>query len=395
MDERIRTSCLVIIASAIVLAAMEYLKEILRPFFVALTFRYLLTPVIEFLSCRSRTSRKVCRSPCGIRLPRPIAIVLAFFLAFWVLLFLGALVARSVALFSSNAQLYSRRVNDAISNAYETWRATLGGGDDPDSDATKFGEALTESLSAGLKELNIPGMIGKLLGSAAKVAEDTVYVLLFLIFMLASEGESAEEEGDEEAGIAAGIGEEASAGGSTQTLVQRIDEQIFTYIRGKAVIACIVASAAAAVYFAVGLDLWLVFGVLTFFLNFIPSVGLFIAVLLPMPMVLLEPGMSVAITFFVPLLTSIIAKDVLEPLLIGHATSLKPIVMLMSIMLFGTIWGMVGMVMAVPMTAVLRIFLKNMGHPLSRFIAEVMGSTGMRRSRGGQGFKAKHPGHML
>lgn len=118
-----------------------------------------------------------------------------------------------------------------------------------------------------------------------------------------------------------------------------------------------------------------------------------------MPMVLLEPGSSVAITFFVPLLSSIVAKDVLEPLLIGHATSLKPIVMLMSIMLFGTIWGMVGMVMAVPMTAVLRIFLKNVEHPLPRWVAEVMG--GPMRTRGRRSPKTrgsaivKSPGHML
>ena len=44
-----------------------------------------------------------------------------------------------------------------------------------------------------------------------------------------------------------------------------------------------------------------------------------------MPMVLLEPGSSVAITFFVPLLSSIVAKDVLEPLLIDddHQTRVK------------------------------------------------------------------------
>ena len=115
---------------------------------------------------------------------------------------------------------------------------------------------------------------------------------------------------------------------------------------------------------------------------------------------------------------------VLEPLLIGRATSLRPIVMLLSIMIYGSIWcmacarnsphawhvhasplarmhvhrhrawhlhgrmqanaqaacttlpshrGMVGMIMAVPMTAVLRIILRNIEHPLSRNCADLLG----------------------
>ena len=42
---------------------------------------------------------------------------------------------------------------------------------------------------------------------------------------------------------------------------------MFTYIRGKAIIAALVACTASAIYFSVGLNLWLVFGVLAFWLN--------------------------------------------------------------------------------------------------------------------------------
>ena len=95
----------------------------------------------------------------------------------------------------------------------------------------------------------------------------------------------------------------------------------------------------------------------------------------------LEPsfsGWDVAAAFLGPLTTATFAKDVLEPWLIGAATSLHPVVMLLSIMLFGTIWGMVGMIMAVPLTAIMRIVLKNIEHPLSRYIADVLGGTRTR-----------------
>ena len=62
------------------------------------------------------------------------------------------------------------------------------------------------------------------------------------------------------------------------------------YIRGKTAISLLVASINATIYWAVGLDLWLAFGVLAFFLNFIPNVGGIGAVLLTMPRTAARPG---------------------------------------------------------------------------------------------------------
>ena len=64
---------------------------------------------------------------------------------------------------------------------------------------------------------------------------------------------------------------------------------------------------------------------LTFFLNFIPNVGGLGAVLLPMPLIALDPQFSsaeTAVSFLVPFGVNIFAKDVLEPKILGHATDL-------------------------------------------------------------------------
>jgi predicted PurR-regulated permease PerM len=85
-------------------------------------------------------------------------------------------------------------------------------------------------------------------------------------------------------------------------------------------------------------EMWLVFGVLAFFLSFIPNIGLVIAVLLPMPIVALDPSFStldVALTFLVPAIVGTIAKDILEPWLLGNATSLHPVAVLLVILMFG------------------------------------------------------------
>jgi len=125
----------------------------------------------------------------------------------------------------------------------------------------------------------------------------------------------------------------------------------------------------------VGQQLWLVFGLLAFWLNFIPNIGMFTAVCLPMPLTALDPKfepIQIAAAFFGPMTTGILAKDVLEPIVIGGGAGLQPVVVLLSIMLWGSVWGVTGMVLAVPMTAVCRIYLQATPHPLTRYAAAVM-----------------------
>ena len=86
---------------------------------------------------------------------------------------------------------------------------------------------------------------------------------------------------------------------------------------------------------------------LTFFLNFIPNVGGLGAVLLPMPLIALDPQFSsaeTAVSFLVPFGVNIFAKDVLEPKVLGHATDLNPVTILLAILIYGSVWGVTGMV---------------------------------------------------
>jgi len=153
---------------------------------------------------------------------------------------------------------------------------------------------------------------------------------------------------------------------------------IFVYIQGKVLLSCFVSGAQGLTLWAVGLELWLVFATLTFALNFVPNVGMFCAVLLPMPLVALDPGFSgvqIALAFFLPAACGTLSKDVLEPLLIGHSTSLQPVALMLAIMVWGSVWGVTGMVLAVPITAVGRIYLLGIDHPLAQYLAKKIAGT--------------------
>ena len=71
-----------------------------------------------------------------------------------------------------------------------------------------------------------------------------------------------------------------------------------------------------------------------------------------------------------------IVGNVLEPLLFGHSLDLQPVVILLSLMVWGMLWGLVGMVLAVPITAVIKIHLSTIDHPLAASLVHVLGGGG-------------------
>ena len=93
-----------------------------------------------------------------------------------------------------------------------------------------------------------------------------------------------------------------------------------------------------------------------------------------------------ATAFFVPLLFGSFSKDVLEPWLIGDATSLQPVALMLAILMWGSIWGVTGMILAVPITAVMRIYLEHLDHPLPKYIAKILAGKGS-----GHGHKPEPP----
>ena len=131
----------------------------------------------------------------------------------------------------------------------------------------------------------------------------------------------------------------------------------------------------AGLLYALRVDLWLAFSVVAFFANFVPNLGAIVAVALPMPVVLIDPDGSPfhsGMAFFSLVLMHALVGNVVEPVFFGHSMRLHPVVVLLSLMIWGFIWGVPGCVLAVPITAVLRIYLQSIDHPLALALANVL-----------------------
>jgi AI-2 transport protein TqsA len=203
----------------------------------------------------------------------------------------------------------------------------------------------------GLRQLPFVSVVRSTAGGVVSFVSNGVLVLIFAIFLLS--GRRPEE--------------------SRQGLYREIDIKIRQYLLTKVTVSTVTGLFVWAILALIGLDLALVFGVLAFFLNFIPNVGSVIATLLPIPLAIVQfdSALPIILVIVLPGVVQMTVGNVIEPKMMGEGLDLHPISILLALVFWGLIWGIVGMLLAAPITAVLRIVLDRFEttRPIARLLA--------------------------
>ncbi|KAH9255364.1 hypothetical protein BASA81_006483 [Batrachochytrium salamandrivorans] len=157
---------------------------------------------------------------------------------------------------------------------------------------------------------------------------------------------------------------------------RQIDDQIQRYLVTKTLISAVVG---LLTYLVLGpllqVQMAHLFGVVTFLMNFIPNVGAVVATLLPLPIVVLDENLttiSVLLAFLLPIAIHTVVGNIVEPIFFGQQMELHPIVVLLSLSFWFSIWGVPGAILSVPITAVMRIVVCNINHPYAQFAKNLM-----------------------
>jgi len=139
-----------------------------------------------------------------------------------------------------------------------------------------------------------------------------------------------------------------------------IDQKIRRYIVTKLAVSAFTGILVWFTLSRLGLELAVVFGILAFLLNFIPSIGSIISTFLPLPIAVAQfqgdVGMIVLV-MLIPGVIQLVMGNVVEPKLMGGGLNLHPITILLALSFWGLLWGVIGMFLAAPITAVIRIVL--------------------------------------
>jgi len=143
-------------------------------------------------------------------------------------------------------------------------------------------------------------------------------------------------------------------------IYREIEQKIRSYISAKLVLSFITGTLVGVTLSLFGLELALVFGILTFLLNFIPSVGSIIATLLPIPVAFAQFSDSpwtIAGVILIPGAIQMTIGNGIEPKIMGEGLELHPVTVLLALSFWTLLWGPIGAILAVPITAAIRIVL--------------------------------------
>jgi AI-2 transport protein TqsA len=155
---------------------------------------------------------------------------------------------------------------------------------------------------------------------------------------------------------------------------KNITEQIQRYIIAKIGVNFGAGVSVFIVCIIFRIDFPVIWALFTFLFNFIPSLGSGIALVLPVVFVLIQTG-SVGFTILIAVIIAAIQTlffNILEPQLIGRRLNLNPLLILLSVLLWGYVWGIVGMLLSVPLTAIIKIIMSNSDSKDMQFFSDLM-----------------------
>lgn len=203
------------------------------------------------------------------------------------------------------------------------------------------------------------------LGSFLNIMADGVLVLLYLVFIILGSGKFH------------GKLTAAMALDGTEYLAHVYDAvnvKVLKYLRTKTLFNVLTALSTYAVLVAFEVDFAPVIAMLAFFFTYLPNIGSFITVFLTGIVSLVQfenPGLALVIVVILIVVSNLIG-NVLEPKAMGMSLNLSPLVVLISMVFWGWMWGIVGMILSVPIMAVIKVVMEQF--PATQPLAILLGN---------------------
>jgi predicted PurR-regulated permease PerM len=309
-------------ASVVVIAGLRAAQALVVPFMLALFLAIIAAPGVAWLQKR--------------RVPPAIAVLVVVIVMLAVLSVVGAMIGGSVNNFVAAVPQYQARIDALVESVPEF-----------------FARFDIEVDDRELRDILNPGSVMSLVGTGLKglaaILSNTLMISLIVVFMLL-EGVWVP--------IKLGV-----AFGDTSEVVDQVAHaatQIQRYLAVKTMISLATGILVAVWTAIIGLDFALVWGLLAFLLNFIPTIGSLVASIPAVLLALVQigPGAASAVALGY-LVVNISFGNIIEPNVMGRTLGLSTLVVFLSLVFWGWVLGTVGMLLSVPLTMIIKIILES------------------------------------
>ena len=207
-----------------------------------------------------------------------------------------------------------------------------------------------ETIENVLDPQNIQDFATNILADLASFMTTMVTVAIFVIFIILEEKSLP---GRFKAAF-------PSSYGSVRTIVSNSSEAISTYVISKATCSAGQAIVLAFLLWAMGIPGWFLFGVLCFLLDFVPILGALLATIPPMmiALIVLDPLQALVLGALM-IANQQLFGSFIEPNLSGQRLGISPLVLLLTVMVSASVWGISGAIIGVPIMIIARIALEE------------------------------------
>ena len=320
-------------AVVVVLAGIKAAAVIVEPFLLSIFIAIIFAPFFGWLNAKGL--------PSGLSLS--IVVVSLLF----VITLVGMLIGSSVQDFNTNLPTYESRLNEqfaALSTMLEGYGLSL-----PNQElGTMFdAQRIMHFAAGGLKSLG-------------SILTNGFVILLTVVFMLLESTQLAEKI------------DEADGEKDTIKHLDVIIDKIKHYMVLKTLVSMMTGALIWLMLMLFGVDYAVLWGVLAFFLNYIPNIGSLIAAVPAVLLAIVQLGFLSAIEITVGyIIINTIVGSVIEPKIMGKGLGLSTLVVFLSLIFWGWLLGPVGMLLSIPLTIMAKIAFD--AQPNTRWIAIMLG----------------------
>ena len=307
-------------------------KPLLIPLVLAVLLAFLMFPVVRLLSARG--------------VPPVLAIIIAQGVATLPIGFLGIVFAGSLGEFVQKFPEYQSALTLRLTSLINTGLATVTSG------------GMRDILEQNLTESVLPEVMQRGFGFAQGTLQllttalvDTFLLLVINIFLLMEARRLREK-----------IVEAFGRDNALLSSLVAIGEDVRAYVIAKTAMSALTSASVWLLLWAFDVDFAVLWGLLAFPLNFIPTVGAILASLPPMIVALIDPSMSALNSTGVCvglLAVNGVIGSFIDPRFVGRSVEISPLVVFLSMLMWGFLWGPIGAILAVPIMVSVKVICSH------------------------------------
>ena len=323
-------------AVIVVIYGLQMAKVLLVPFLIAVFLALITVRPMLWLQQR--------------RVPSFLAALMIVSAIMLLLAVVGAVVGSSIAEFTAKIPEYQAQLDAIVDGVFDFVSKHLNG----DQSMENIGDMIDPGWAMGL--------VATILNSLKDVLTNAFLIIFTMIFMLLEVSSVGTK-------VEAAFGRSAESMDGPREFLQNLGR----YLGIKTIVSIATGLCAFTLTWTIGLDFPLLWAMLAFLLNYVPTIGSIIAAVPAVLLALVQLGPGAAGATAIGFAGINVAfGNIIEPRLMGYGVGISPLVVFIGLVFWGFVFGPVGMLLSVPLTMTLKLALES--DERTRWVAILLGS---------------------